>query len=320
MPGTDPRAALRLVLDTVPELPFLPELPARGPGAEMTGRALVLAAAVPAAWGPTGWAVTDRPGRDLRRAASWLGEDLDTFEELLDGYDGTAKVQVCGPWTLAATVELRNGRRAVSDPGAARDLGQALAEGVAAHVADVRRRVPHARLVVQLDEPGLPAVLAGGLPSPSGLAALPSVEPGDVEAGLATVVRALPTEVAVCVHCCAASPPWAVLRSVGLRGVSVDATLLGAGDADDLAETLDAGLALALGVVPTSGPLPTAAAAVARVRELWHLAAQPDDRVAEVAVTPACGLAGVSPDQARGALTRCRSVASALTDDPERPA
>ena len=88
LPGTDVRAALGLVLDCVPDLPFLPELPARGPGAEMTGRALALVPDIAAAWGPSGWAVADTRGRDLRRAESYLDEDLDVAQEMLQGYEG----------------------------------------------------------------------------------------------------------------------------------------------------------------------------------------------------------------------------------------
>ena len=35
-----------------------------------------------------------------------LAHDLDALEEAADGYRGPLKIQVCGPWTLAATIEL----------------------------------------------------------------------------------------------------------------------------------------------------------------------------------------------------------------------
>ena len=38
MPGTDPLETMRLVLGELPDLPFLAELPGRGPGADLTGR------------------------------------------------------------------------------------------------------------------------------------------------------------------------------------------------------------------------------------------------------------------------------------------
>ena len=38
MPGVDFGAAVRLVVDQLPDLPHLPELPARGTVADLTGR------------------------------------------------------------------------------------------------------------------------------------------------------------------------------------------------------------------------------------------------------------------------------------------
>ena len=42
MPGTDPAEAMRIVLGELPDLPHLAELPARGPGADLTGRTAAL--------------------------------------------------------------------------------------------------------------------------------------------------------------------------------------------------------------------------------------------------------------------------------------
>ena len=91
-----------------------------------------------------------------------LSSDLDVLEEVLDGFRGPVKIQLCGPWTLAATLELPHTMNvAVADPGAVADLTASLAEGAAAYAADVAKRVPGARLVVQFDEPALPAVAEG---------------------------------------------------------------------------------------------------------------------------------------------------------------
>ena len=102
MPGTDPYDSLRVVLDECPDLPYLPELPARGPGADLVGRGAALLVDLAVDLQPSGWRLVDRPGRDLRRARDLLARDLDTAEELLAGYTGPLKVQATGPWTLAA--------------------------------------------------------------------------------------------------------------------------------------------------------------------------------------------------------------------------
>src|SRR5258707_3512614 len=90
----------------LPDLPHLPELPARGPGADLTGRTAALLIDMPVETTPAGWKLADRPGRDQRRAADLLAADLDAAQEAADAWTGPFKVQVCGPWTLAATIGL----------------------------------------------------------------------------------------------------------------------------------------------------------------------------------------------------------------------
>ena len=84
------------------------------------------------------------------------------LEEHTQGYAGAFKIQVAGPWTLAATVEKPRGDKVLADHGARRELAQALAEGCATTsptYAAGCRGVD--RLVVQVDEPALAAVLGG---------------------------------------------------------------------------------------------------------------------------------------------------------------
>ena len=153
MPGTNPADAMRVVAGELPDFPHLPELPDRGPGADLTGRTAALLVDIAAEVTPRGWRIAERPGRDLSRARTMLSTDLDVMEEVLDGFRGPLKIQLCGPWTLAATLELpRTLNVAIADPGAVADLTASLAEGAAAHVAEIAKRVPGARLVVQFDE------------------------------------------------------------------------------------------------------------------------------------------------------------------------
>ncbi|MCW2838110.1 MAG: methionine synthase, partial [Marmoricola sp.] len=149
MPGEDLAEALRVVSGSLPDLPHFPELPARGAIADLTGRALAITAELGFDLQPAGWRLTDAAGIDHRRARSLLGQDLDVLEEQLQDYEGRLKLQVAGPWTLAATVEKPRGDKLLSDLGARRELSQALAEGVRVHLEDVQRRVPRAELVLQ---------------------------------------------------------------------------------------------------------------------------------------------------------------------------
>ena len=335
LPGTDPAEASRLVFGELPDLPHLAELPARGPGAGLTGRTAAILVGLPAEVTPTGWRFTARPGRDLRRALSLLSADLDALEEVADGYQGPLKIQVCGPWTLAATIELtRSQDPALADPGAVADLTASLAEGVAAHVADVRKRVPGAHVLLQLDEPALPAVIAGEVPTASGLGRLPVPEAPSLETGLGAIISAAATFTVV--HCCAMSVPFGIIKGAGADGVGCDLSKLRPTEEDGLAEAVEAGLAILAGVVPATGQevagdlagtqragagrSPSARQTAERVTGLWRRmgwpAAEggPGGVAAQVALTPACGMAGASPGYAREAMARCREAARLLPE------
>ncbi|MFC5998523.1 methionine synthase [Quadrisphaera sp. GCM10027208] len=317
-PGADPLEAARTVLGELGagHLPHLVELPARGPGADMTGRAAALLVELPVDLQPTGWRLVDRPGRDLERARALLRADLDALAEAADGWTGELKVQVCGPWTLASTVRLARGERVLGDTGARRDLAVSLAEGVAQHVREVQRLVPGARVVVQVDEPGLPAVLAGHLATSSGWGRLPAVDRPEATEALRSVLSAATGAGAAgtAVHCCAAEPPVALLRDAGAGALSVDVSLLGDGAWESVAVAVESGVALWAGAVPTPGPLPSVTAVVDAVRRPWARVGLPDSALADVVLSPACGLAGSSPAHARAVLARVVEAAGALTE------
>lgn len=278
----------------------------------MVGRTAALLIELPVEVQPSGWRLTDRPGRDHQRAVDHLRRDLDALEEIGHDYAGPLKLQVCGPWTLAGTIELRHGDKVLSDAGAVRDLTASLAQGVADHCAEVRRRLPGVtEIVLQLDEPGLPGVLAGTVPTASGFGRLAAVEEWRVEESL----RLFDDPV---VHCCARSVPFDMLRRGGVRGVSVDASLLRRRDQETLGELVEAGAMLLLGVVPGRDVrLPDVGVIAKPAVELWRRLGFPPDKLAgQVVLTPACGLAGASPAYAKAALAACRKAAQVLKEDP----
>jgi methionine synthase II (cobalamin-independent) len=317
MPGGDAREAAKTVTGSVEEFPYLAELPARGPGADMIGRTTGLLVELYARVEPSGWRLGDRPGRDTRRARSWMGEDLDALEEFTQGYQGPLKVQAVGPWTLAAALELRNGEVALSDEGACRDLAGSLAEGLRLHLDDVRRRVPGAEIVLQLDEPSLIAVLRGQVKSASGYRTHRAVDRQLVESTLREVVSV--HDGPVVVHSCAPDVPFALLRRAGADAISFDFSLLTERDDDAIGEAVEAGTRLFAGVVPgTDGPLSDPAGSVMGVRTLWRrLGLNPGSLAESVTLTPSCGLAGASPAYARAALAHCVRAARSLADNPE---
>ncbi|WP_432082253.1 methionine synthase [Streptomyces sp. WAC 04229] len=318
LPGDDAREAVKTATGSFEDFPFLPELPARGPGADMIGRTAGMLVELYARVEPSGWRLGDRPGRDTKRARAWLGEDLDALEEFTQGYQGPLKVQAVGPWTLAAALELRGGEAVLSDAGACRDLAASLAEGLRLHLAEVRRRVPGARVVLQLDEPSLTAVLRGQVRTASGYRTHRAVDRQAVEATLRDVAGAHGGDPVV-VHSCAPDVPFALLRRAGVAGISFDFSLLTERDDDALGEAVESGTRLFAGVVPgTDGPLSDPAGSVMGVRTLWRrLGLRPELLAEAVTVTPSCGLAGASPAYARRALAQCVRAARSLADNPE---
>src|SRR6266545_2176675 len=176
LPGTDFAEAVKIVFGEVPDFPHLPELPARGPGADMIGRGAGLLVDLPVEIYAGRWRVTARPGRDARVTRDLLERDLDAVTEHAAEYTGPLKVASAGPWTLASSVQL------------------------------------------QLDEPSLPAVLAGPAPTESGFSTLPAPEPATVQGALAGIVETV--SVPVVVHCCAAGVPVGLVRETGAVAIA----------------------------------------------------------------------------------------------------
>jgi hypothetical protein len=300
MPGTDIAEAQRIVLGELPDLPYLPELPDRGPGADMIGRGGALLTELAIELYAGRWRVASRAGHDLRVALDLLDRDLDTMTEQASEFGGVFKIQVPGPWTLAASVQLPIGGAVLRDHGATRDLAESLTEGVRAHVASVRARLPQATILLQVDEPSLPAVLAGRVPSESGYATLRSVDVAVARSALTSLISA--AGVPVVVHCCAADVPFSLLRESGAVAVALDLSLLR--DLDALGEQIDGGMGVFAGV---SGPSPATT-----VRDLWRKLGFPLTSLAvQVVVTPPCGLS-VPPVPVFRAL---RDAGRRLTDD-----
>jgi hypothetical protein len=226
-------------------VPFLVQLTGRGPGADATGRT---AALLPELWtelGPHGWKLADRPGGDGRRARSLLHGDLEALSIAASGYSGRLTVSVQGPWTLAADLYLARGDRVLADPGAVRDVAESLAVGLADHVAELRRLVPGADVVVQLDETLLAQVGAGVLPSFSGFSRLRAVPGPDLVDGLRPVLDAVRSAGATSVvH---VGSTWGPVAPAVLAGADAVGVVLGAWDErlwETLARAVERGVAL----------------------------------------------------------------------------
>jgi methionine synthase II (cobalamin-independent) len=325
MPGTDPVEAAAVVVGELPDLPHLPELPKRGLGADIVGRTAALLVDLAVEVVPSAYRVAVRPGGDHRTAVDHLRRDLDAFEEAVEGVrPGLVKVQLAGPWTLASEIELPRGHRVMTDPGALRDFTESLAEGLTRHVAEIHKRTG-AEVVVQLDEPSMAAVLAGALPTPSGLSMVPAVATPEARDILAQVIDAAraATNQQVIVHCCAPRPPVTLFREAGADAIALDATLLEGTPAvftDQLGEAWDSGCVFLLGLVPSTAPSrPLSLHAAARpALSLVDRLGFPRSILAERALpTPTCGFADATMSWTRRALELARDLGKAFVEPPE---
>ena len=178
--------------------------------------------------------------------------------------------------------------------------------------SEVRRLVPGARVVLQLDEPSLPAVLTGALTTVSGFGRLRPVEEPVVIEGLRAVLdsaRAAGATLTV-VHSCAAEVPIPALVRAGVQAVSLDVALLAREGWEAVAAAVEQGVALWAGV--RTGPPEEMADAV---WTRWRRLGLDSARAASVVLTPPCGLAGAaSPSAARAVVAQLARAASVLAE------
>ncbi|MTE13091.1 methionine synthase [Nocardia sp. CT2-14] len=321
-PGTDAREAASTVVGELGQLSHLVELPARGIGADMIGRVSGLLVDMRFDSTTRGYRLAARPGAVARRAHDLLRTDLDALEEAwetggLAGAGHPVKVQVAGPLSVAAEVELPGGHRILTDSGALRDLSESLAEGIANHVAEVGKRLG-TEVVLQIDEPHLMAVLNGTLKGVSVLNTVRAMPEPEALHVLDTVTGS--QSVPVLVHTCADKPALGLLRKSAAAGVGFDLAAIDTSDLDHIGELLDGGKHLVLGLVPTTAP-----AAPLTWRDIAEPGVRLMDRLGfprrllseQIVVAPACGLAGAPLSWARRALSLAAETARAYAEEPE---
>lgn len=301
MPGEDFDSVARFVIDTLAAdaIVHVPELPDRGATAGMLGRTLGLVP-LPIDLQPAGWRLAPGEGMDQRRARSLLAEDLDRLEEVAEGVEMVLKQQVAGPLTLAATVERPRGDKLLADHGARRELAEALGAGLRDHLADLRRRFPAASLILQVDEPAITAVLAGAVPTASGFGKHRTIQPPEADALLGHLVAAVHDVGArIVLHSCAPDVPVSLIVGARFDAISFDLSL--ASPSDDWAQAFEGGVDLWPGGQDAS-----------HVETFFdRLGFAAESFAPRTVATPACGLAGRSPADARAALERAvRTAAS----------
>lgn len=320
MPGVDIFAATRQVLGTFENLGFLPELPARGVGAQMIGRTCAMLAELAVDLQPYGWRLTKSPDRYARGAKALLRQDLDALEETSEGYEGEIKISFCGPWSLAASLELEYADRVLADRGALIELAESLGEGINSLLSDLNRRLGRENFVVQIDEPVLPYVAAGQIKTASGLSYFYPVDFPDLVQVLKLVTeRIKPYSKQLVMHCCASQFPFEACEKSGFDTASFDSTRLAdnpsAAEFENLARWIDQGKTTWFGALAAQhvNQLATPDQLIRNVLEIIEII-KVDVCPEKIAITPSCGLAGWQSEKVSQSYQACLRAAKLLEE------
>jgi len=306
LPHTDARAAATFVLERQPRLPAAPSLPMR------SGRERMVAQA---AWGIAGVQVLDDgslalddPNLDPRSPLTTAGIDGEPFVGLraflgaVAGRRAPIKLQLTGPVTLG--IALLN--LGVPASRAFAVAGAAVRARARTLVAAAQETAPMAPLVVFLDEPGLTAAMQHGFP----------LEPNRTIDLVSSALATIEPHAVTGLHCCGLAD-WRVVLQAGPQILSLPLETGAVEHAGALGAFLERGGRVAWGAVPTAGPIGSTPE-----RQWQHLSAEwcaltqagcdPVMLREQALITPACGLALHTEEQADLVLTLANEVARRL--------
>jgi len=194
-PGDDLGEAMSRVEGELgaPHLPFLPHLPALGWRSTPLARTLAVCEGLAFDGASFGWRMVHSGGRgaresalaqdrllsDINLLADRVGAQKKRFTSSAEGSAAVYKIQLVGPLTLAASIYLPGGERAISDAGASRDLLESFLEGLERWMGSLREalQVPRALIAVQREESEFQRLLEGAIPTVSGFRSLPALQP-----------------------------------------------------------------------------------------------------------------------------------------------
>ena len=310
LPGASIIAAADIVVGETGDLRQLPILPARG--VDVVGLTTGILPGINVDPGPRSWALSARPQLRTRRMWDRVEADLDQCEQAWGTRIDAVKIQVAGPWTLSASIELSNGHRALTDAGALRDLTESLIAGIQEYSADVRARFD-TEVYVQLDEPLLAQVRDGSLPGTSQFDEIPSIN--DVELGerLAGVIERAEVRY---LNQTGYPPLWKVAQVAGVETCQVTLdTVRGSEQYDGMGHALAAGMRVGLGMTRAGDDRDPRHLAV-NVAHMWdELGLDRTLLTHAVDVHPRGGLADCTLLDAAAALRTARTVADMLDKD-----
>ena len=310
LPGASIIAAADIVAGETGDLRQLPILPARG--VDVVGLTTGILPGINVDAGPRSWVLSTRPQLRTRRIWDRVEADLDQCEQAWGTRIDAVKIQLAGPWTLSASIELSNGHRALTDTGALRDLTESLIAGIQEYSADVRARFD-TEVYVQLDEPLLAQVRDGSLPGTSQFDEIPSINDVDLGERLAGVTERAEVRY---LNQTGYPPLWKVAQVAGVETCQVTLdTVRGSEQYDGMGHALAAGMRVGLGMTRAGDDRDPRHLAVDVARMWDELGLDRTLLTHAVDVHPCGGLANCTLLDAAAALRTARTVADMLDKD-----
>lgn len=310
LPHVDTAAAIDFVLETAPDLPYVPQLLNAEPADHMIVQGLLGVRGVEYVVGH-GLVVDPTMLHPLAKVVPTLDHAayhaFHAFAERARDHDGPIKWQFAGPLTLGMAL-MRHGVPART----AFDVSvRAVRVTTRAIYRLLAQTFPNSVQVVVLDEPSASAVLCPGFP----------VAPDAAIDLVSGALAALELSAVVGLHCCAEADSAALL-SAGPSILSVPIHERVLPGAASVSRFLDYGGIIAWGVIPTDRPVGSGADRYWRdLSQLWDgLVDSGCDAAAlrsQSLVTPACGLAGHTVEQAAHVFELCRDVGRRIGDPGE---
>ncbi len=310
LPGASILAAADIVAGETGDLRQLPILPACG--VDVVGLTTGILPGINVDARPRSWVLSTRPQLRTRRIWDRVEADLDQCEQAWGTRIDAVKIQVAGPWTLSASIELSNGHRALTDTGALRDLTESLIAGIQEYSADVRARFD-TEVYVQLDEPLLAQVRDGSLPGTSQFDEIPSINDADLGERLAGVIERAEVRY---LNQTGYPPLWKVAQVAGVETCQVTLdTVRGSEQYDGMGHALAAGMRVGLGMTRAGDDRDPRHLAVDVARMWDELGLDRTLLTHAVDVHPRSGLANCRLLDAAAALRTARTVADMLDKD-----
>ncbi|MGP4992548.1 hypothetical protein [Glutamicibacter ardleyensis] len=322
-PGQEPMEIHKVVRGELgePNLAVMPQLAERGVGADPLGRSTSMVSDMGFDLQPHGWRIGVGDGIDARRARSFLRSDENLLADVLGAEKKPAqrlKVSVLGPWSLAAGLYLSHGERILIDHGARRDILQAYADGVKQHLLRLRSSTSIRQFTVQLDEPELPGVLDGTLPTASGYRTLRSIPRAEVREVYAQFVQTMAQieGTSVIVNLPGADTDWIkrvdILHQAGVNGYLIEPPSMNHPRWERMASLIESGSQIYLQLLTPGMRAPGVVEGVHHVLRPWQQLGLPLTRLGQLTLMPATSFAHSSSSQVIECLQHLTGYAQAL--------